>query len=65
MKVIQFINLGGPVNWVLAALLCFSFCQCLERTMYFFRPVRDQKEMYFSGLEKICLFQKVLMKRKK
>ena len=37
MKLIQFINLGGPVNWVLAALLCFCFCQCLERAIYFFQ----------------------------
>lgn len=43
MKLIQFINLGGPVNWVLAALLCFCFCQCLERAIYFFQTRRGSK----------------------
>ena len=44
MKLIQFINLGGPVNWVLAALLCFCCCQCLERGIYFFQTRRGSKK---------------------
>ncbi|MCR5725460.1 MAG: MotA/TolQ/ExbB proton channel family protein [Treponema sp.] len=43
MKLIQFINLGGPINWVLAALLCFCFCQCLERALYFFQTRKGSK----------------------
>lgn len=43
MKLIQFINLGGPINWVLALLLCFCCCQCLERGIYFFQTRRGSK----------------------
>ncbi|MBQ9206089.1 MAG: MotA/TolQ/ExbB proton channel family protein [Treponema sp.] len=43
MKLIEFINLGGPVNWVLAALLCFCVCQCIERGIYFFQTRRGSK----------------------
>ena len=43
MKLIQFINLGGPINWVLCALLCFCFCQCIERGVYFFQTRRGSK----------------------
>ena len=43
MKLIEFINLGGPVNWILFALLCFCFCQCLERSVYFFQTRRGAK----------------------
>ena len=43
MKLIEFINLGGPVNWVLCALLCFCVCQCLERGIYFFQTRRGSK----------------------
>ncbi|MEL3906445.1 MAG: MotA/TolQ/ExbB proton channel family protein [Treponema sp.] len=43
MKLIEFINLGGPLNWVLAAVLCFCFCQCLERSIYFFQTRKGSK----------------------
>ena len=43
MKLINFINLGGPINWVLFVLLCFCFCQCLERSIYFFQTRRGSK----------------------
>ena len=43
MKLIEFINLGGPLNWALAAILCFCFCQCLERSIYFFQTRKGSK----------------------
>ncbi len=43
MKLLQFINLGGPVNWILAAFLCFCLCQCLERGIYFFQTRNGSK----------------------
>ncbi len=43
MKLIAFINLGGPINWVLTALLCFCCCQCIERSIYFFQTRRGSK----------------------
>lgn len=52
MKVIQLINLGGPVNWVLAALLCFCFCQCLERAIYFFQTRRGSEGDVLARLRK-------------
>lgn len=51
MKLIQFINLGGPINWVLAALLCFCFCQCLERSIYFFQSRRGAKNDVIARLK--------------
>lgn len=51
MKLIQFINLGGPVNWVLAALLCFCFCQCLERAIYFFQSRKGSKNDVLARLK--------------
>lgn len=43
MKLIEFINLGGPLNWLLSAILCFCFCQCLERGIYFFQTRKGSK----------------------
>ncbi|MCR5252903.1 MAG: MotA/TolQ/ExbB proton channel family protein [Treponema sp.] len=40
MKIIELINLGGPINWVLSFLLCFCICQCIERSLYFFQTRR-------------------------
>ncbi len=58
MKVIQFINLGGPVNWVLAALLCFCLCQCLERAIYFFQTRKGSARYVTARLkEKMALNQ--------
>ncbi|MBR1537037.1 MAG: MotA/TolQ/ExbB proton channel family protein [Treponema sp.] len=51
MKLIHFINLGGPVNWVLAALLCFCFCQCLERTIYFFQTKKGSSRDVIARLK--------------
>ncbi len=51
MKLIEFINLGGPINWVLAALLCFCFCQCLERCIYFFQTRKGAKKCVIGRLK--------------
>lgn len=51
MKLVQFINLGGPINWVLCALLCFCFCQCLERSIYFFQTRRGTKRDVIARLK--------------
>lgn len=51
MKLIEFINLGGPLNWVLAAILCFCFCQCLERGIYFFQTRKDSKNDVLKRLQ--------------
>ncbi|MBR4631335.1 MAG: MotA/TolQ/ExbB proton channel family protein [Treponema sp.] len=51
MKLVQFINLGGPINWVLAALLCFCFCQCLERAIYFFQSRKGSKNDVIARLK--------------
>lgn len=44
MELITFIDRGGPINWVLFALLCICFCQCLERGIYFFSTRRGSKK---------------------
>ncbi len=51
MKIIEFINLGGPVNWLLAVLLCFCFCQCLERAIYFIQTKRGSKRDVVARLK--------------
>ena len=51
MKLIQFINLGGPINWGLTVLLCFCFCQCLERAIYFFQSRNGSKNDVIARLK--------------
>ena len=51
MRLIEFINLGGPLNWVLAAILCFCFCQCLERGIYFFQTRKGSKNDVLKRLQ--------------
>ena len=51
MKLIAFINLGGPLNWALAAILCFCFCQCLERSIYFFQTRKGSKNDVLKRLQ--------------
>ncbi|MCR5218326.1 MotA/TolQ/ExbB proton channel family protein [Treponema sp.] len=50
MKLIQFINLGGPINWVLTVLLCFCCCQIIERLMYFGQTFHNTKKFYMSRI---------------
>ena len=52
MKLIAFINLGGPINWVLAVLLCFCFCQCTERGIYFFQTRKGSRRSVLARLQK-------------
>ena len=51
MRLIEFINLGGPINWVLAVILCFCFCQCLERGIYFFQTRKGSKNDVVKRLQ--------------
>jgi len=51
MRLIEFINLGGPINWVLAVILCFCFCQCLERGIYFFQTRKGSKNDVLKRLQ--------------
>ena len=51
MRLIEFINLGGPLNWVLAGILCFCFCQCLERGIYFFQTRKGSKNDVLKRLQ--------------
>ncbi len=52
MKIIQLINLGGPLNWALTFILCFCFCQCLERSIYFFQTRRGAQADVVRRLQK-------------
>ena len=65
MKLIQFINLGGPINWVLAVLLCFSFCQCLERAIYFFQTRKGSERDVLARLKKKMSEYKNLAEKEK
>ena len=50
MNLIHFINKGGPINWVLFALMCFCLCQCIERGMYYFQTRKGSKKYVISRL---------------
>ncbi|MCR4735165.1 MAG: MotA/TolQ/ExbB proton channel family protein [Treponema sp.] len=52
MRLFEFINLGGPINWVLCALLCFCCCQCIERNIYFFQTRKGSKRDTVMRLKK-------------
>ena len=52
MRLIEFINLGGPINWALAVIMCFCFCQCLERGIYFFQTRKGSKNDVLKRLQK-------------
>jgi len=52
MKLFEFINLGGPINWALFLMLCFCVCHCLERCIYFFQTFKHRKKGYLTRLEK-------------
>lgn len=52
MKFFEFVNMGGWINWVLFALLCFCLCQCIERCIYFFTTsAQRSKRGYMTRLE--------------
>lgn len=65
MKLIQFINLGGPVNWVLAVLLCFCMCQCFERGIYFFQTRKgSSRDVLVRLREKMSGYENLSEKEK-
>ena len=53
MKFLKFVNMGGWINWVLFALLCFCLCQCVERCIYFITTAQNRsKRGFMTRLEK-------------
>lgn len=53
MKFFEFVNMGGWINWVLFGILCFCFCQCVERIIYYIATsAARQKKGFLSRLEK-------------
>ncbi len=52
MKLIELINLGGPVNWVLALLFLFCLTICIERIIYFAETYHTKKNSYQERLSK-------------
>ena len=65
MKLIQFINLGKPLNKVLAVLLTFSFFQCLERAIYFFQTRKGSERDVLARLKKKMSEYKNLAEKEK
>lgn len=66
MKLIELINLGGPVNWVLAFLFLFCLCICIERIIYFAETFHSKKDSYIERLtNKIKETEKLPEKDKK
>ena len=66
MKLIELINLGGPVNWVLAFLFLFCLCICIERIIYFAETFHSKKNSYIERLSnKIKETEKLPEKDKK
>lgn len=52
MKLFEFVNLGGWINWILFGILCFCICQCIERCIYFFSTsARNKKHGFMSRIE--------------
>ncbi|WP_147615184.1 MotA/TolQ/ExbB proton channel family protein [Treponema pectinovorum] len=51
MKLFEFVNLGGPINWILFFMLCFCLCQCIERCLYFHQTSRAGKKYFKKRLE--------------
>ena len=52
MKLFEFINLGGPINWALFCLLCFCVCQCLERCFYMLGSFGHRKNGVYTRIER-------------
>lgn len=53
MQLVTFINMGGPINWLLFALMCFSFCQCVERGIYFFQTRKNASHSVIHKYQKV------------
>lgn len=54
MKFLKFVNMGGWINWVLFALLCFCLCQCVERCIYFITTAQNRSKRGFMTRLKKC-----------
>ncbi|MDE5898316.1 MAG: MotA/TolQ/ExbB proton channel family protein [Treponemataceae bacterium] len=54
MDLVNLINLGGPLNWLLFFLLCFCFCQCVERGLYLFQTRRGAKGDVVARYRRAC-----------
>ena len=65
MKLFEFVNLGGPINWVLFVMLCFCICQCLERCFYFGATFHNPKKSYMARIKKTAEESKDLSKDEK
>lgn len=52
MKLINLINLGGPVNWVLTAILLLCLILCIERIIYFMETFHSQNKNYLKRMQK-------------
>lgn len=50
MKLIHLINLGGPINWVLAAVLLISLVIIIERIIYYAETNHCSKKSYLTGM---------------
>ena len=48
----NFINVGGPINWLLFLILCFCICQCIERCIYFFQTRKGSKKDVLLRMQK-------------
>lgn len=51
MALLNFINMGGPINWVLFAILCFCICQCIERSIYFIITSKNHKKSCMTRIK--------------
>ena len=49
---LEFMNTGGPVNWIIAGLYVLILAVFSERFIYFFRT-RYKRERLFKGLENV------------
>lgn len=54
MKLIELINLGGPVNWLLTVLFLFCVCLCIERIVYYTQTFHNHKYFYIDRMNNKC-----------
>jgi len=51
MKIINFINLGGPVNWGLVLLLVWSLVLIIERIIFYIETSSKGKKSYINRMQ--------------
>lgn len=54
MRIIELINLGGPVNWFLTLIFLFCVCLCVERIIYFSQSFHNPKYNYLKRMNLKC-----------